>query len=121
MVPEDNLQAVYTFIFHCCYSPQTELPSNTQEIISTSSLALKQPHLALCLSSFQGCRDQHDGKSTELPLDSHQVSAQQGHTPGRVAGVLSGYLPLLILSPASRAEWRITTGDSDVGSAWSWL
>lgn len=98
MVPEGDLQAVYTFIFHCCYSFQTELQSNTQEIIFTSSLALKQPHLALFLSSFRGCRDQHDGKSTEWPLDSHQVSGQQGHTPSRVAGLLSGYLPFLILS-----------------------
>ena len=56
MVLEGNMQAAYTFIFHCCYSPQTEGLSNTQEIISTSSLALKQPHLALFLSSFRGCR-----------------------------------------------------------------
>ena len=56
MVLEGNMQAEYTYIFHCCYSPQTEGLSNPQEIISTSSLALKQPHLALFLSSFRGCR-----------------------------------------------------------------
>lgn len=73
------------------------------------------------LSVFiSGLQDQHDGKSTEWPLYSSQVSGQQGHTPGRVSGLLSGYLPLLILSQhLIRAEWRITVRGSDLGSAWS--